>query len=195
MLDFSEYNFEPVMDYPDELPVLDLSVKKDPDVIKSKGWAVGKYDEKREGMYTASHFEGRRNIHVGIDIFTSAGRPVFAFYGGEIAYQGDNNRLGDYGPTIVTRHLINGRYLYALHGHLSRRSLTMHKKGDKVKAGEQIAELGTEEENVGWVPHLHFQLSLEDPGEADMPGVVSPENHSEALEIYPDPRLVLGNLY
>ena len=50
-------------------------------------------------------------------------------------------------------------------------------------------------ENGGWEPHLHFQLSYQEPETHDMPGVVAPSDREEALQIYPDPRLVLGTLY
>lgn len=195
MLDFSEFDFKPVMDYPDDLHVFDLSEKRDPAFIRSKDWAVGKYNEERRGMYTAPHYEGKRNIHMGIDIWAKAGSPVYAFYEGEVIYQQNNDRNGDYGPTIVTKYVPGDQIIYALYGHLSFSSLSLHKVGDRLEAGEKIAELGAEEENGGWVPHLHFQLSVEDPGEADMPGVVSGEDHSEALKTFPDPRLVLGKLY
>ena len=52
--------------------------------------------------------------------------------------------------------------------------------------------MGSEEENGGWPPHVHFQLSLIEPEECDLPGVVSEENHDIALKIFPDPRMVLG---
>ena len=54
---------------------------------------------------------------------------------------------------------------------------------------------GGEAENGGWPPHVHFQLSLERPATHDMPGVVSADDHQKALETFPDPRWVLGDLY
>jgi len=45
------------------------------------------------------------------------------------------------------------------------------------------------------MPHVHFQLSLYPPETHDMPGVVTPKDRAEALLKYPDPRLVLGELY
>ena len=42
---------------------------------------------------------------------------------------------------------------------------------------------------------MHFQLSVVEPETHDMPGVVSASQHAEALEVYPDPRMVLGPLY
>jgi hypothetical protein len=55
--------------------------------------------------------------------------------------------------------------------------------------------MGDKDENGGWDPHLHFQLSLIEPETHDMPGVVSPEDREQALRDYPDPRLVLGPIY
>lgn len=55
--------------------------------------------------------------------------------------------------------------------------------------------MGGVNENGGWTPHLHLQLCTEKPNECDMPGVVSQKDIATMLEVYPDPRLVLGNLY
>jgi len=183
------------MDYPGKMEVLDLSEGYDPEFLASKEWTIGKYNEKRRNMYSAPQFEKSRCIHMGIDIWTRAGAPVYAFYEGRIAYVGDNNRKGDYGGTIVTVHQIGNEELFALYGHLSKKSLSTAKMNREIDKGEQIAELGTPEENGGWPPHLHFQLSWENPGEADMPGVVAEEDREWALKTYPDPRMVLGELY
>lgn len=196
--DFSSYDFAPVMNYPkdpQELHVFDFTRGYDPKVIPQEKWGIGRYDEKRLNMYKTPLFGGERNVHVGIDIWAEAGEPVFSFYDGEVAYLQDNDQPGDYGPTIVITYELNDTSLYALYGHLSRESLQMVSVGDEIKKGQNIAELGNQDVNGGWEPHLHFQLSREDPGEADMPGVVADDDREEALEIYPDPRLVLGDLY
>lgn len=194
-LEFTNTHFVRVMDYPDEMFVFDFTEGYDPGFIRSKEWGIGRYNEKRSEMYVAPQYQNRRDIHMGIDIWTRAGAKVYSFYEGEVAYMRDNNQPGDYGPTIVVKYSIEETTLFALYGHLSKKSLENISVDKSVSAGQKIAELGTEEVNGGWVPHLHFQLSLEDPGEADMPGVVSEENHEEALLVYPDPRTVLGPLY
>lgn len=183
------------MNYPSDLYVFDLTKGYDREFIASKPWAIGRYNEQRKNMYVAPQYEDKRNIHMGIDIWAAAGEPVYAFYDGEVAYIRDNNQDGNYGPTIVSRHEIKGQVLYALYGHLSRESLSYVSVGKEIEKGQKIATLGSAEVNGGWVPHLHFQLSVKDPGEADMPGVVSAEDREEALKIYPNPRLVLGRLY
>jgi murein DD-endopeptidase MepM/ murein hydrolase activator NlpD len=196
--DLSSYDFAKVMPYPenpDDRFVFDFTDGYDPEFIRQKEWGIGKYNEKRANMYVAPQYNNERNIHMGIDIWAKAGEPVFSFYEGTVAYKQDNNQQGNYGPTIVLRYKIDGTVLYALYGHLSRASLQMLSFGEIVRKGQRIGELGQEEVNGGWIPHLHFQLSLEDPGEADMPGVVSADDREQALQTYPDPRIVLRNLY
>ena len=82
-----------------------------------------------------------------------------------------------------------------LHGHLSRESLQGLKIGDQILKGQEIGKMGDEDENGGWPPHVHIQLSLIEPQHADLPGVVTPENRIQALLDYPDPRNILGMLY
>ncbi|SMO80667.1 Peptidase family M23 [Fodinibius sediminis] len=183
------------MNYPDEMYLFDFTSGYNPGFVRSKRWGIGRYNEKRAGMYVAAQYCNKRNIHMGIDIWTEAGAPVFSFANGTVAYLQDNNKRGDYGPTIIIAYDLDGTQLFALYGHLSRSSLERWSAGDRVQRGQQIGALGSREENGGWVPHLHFQLSVRDPGEADMPGVVSEERREEALRLYPDPRRILGELY
>jgi len=198
MSTYADYNFAKVMDYPDnrdELFIFDFTGGYDADFIRSKEWGVGKYNEKRLRMYLESMFDNERNVHMGVDIWTKSGTPVYSFWDGEVSYIQNNDQAGDYGPTIVIRYELNDSPLYALYGHLSKESLAMVSIKGGVKKGQKIATLGSKQVNGGWAPHLHFQLSVEDPGEADMPGVVAPKDREEALKTYPDPRMVLGNLY
>lgn len=82
-----------------------------------------------------------------------------------------------------------------LYGHLSALSVADKAPGQRVFAGETVGWMGDYEENGGWPPHVHVQLSLEEPDTHDMPGVVTKEDREAALKIYPDPRIVLGPLY
>lgn len=185
----------PVIHLPSDAEVLDLSDGYDPERIGKLEWAIGRYDEVREAMYRAPQYEGRRKVHMGIDLWAAAGTPVFAFREGAVAYIRDNRREGDYGPTLVSRHRWEGDTLFALHGHLSRGVLERWNPGDRFESGERLAELGEKRENGGWVPHLHFQISRQDPGEADMPGVVTLEDREAARSRFPDPRIILGDIY
>jgi len=198
MIEFNKYNFAPVMDYPEDYSqfhVFDFTKGYHPESIPNQKWGIGRYNEKRFNMYETELFEGERNVHMGIDIWAPTGKPVYSFYNGQVLYMRENDNPGDYGPTIVIHYQLSGQSLYALYGHLSRESLAMVSERDPVQKGQQIATLGDNDVNGGWEPHLHFQLSVDDPGEADMPGVVAEENREAALEKFPDPRLVLGELY
>jgi murein DD-endopeptidase MepM/ murein hydrolase activator NlpD len=195
---YPDHNFAKVMDYPDsrdELFIFDFTRGYDADFIRSKEWGIGKYNEKRSNMYLESMFNNERNVHMGVDIWTRSGAPVYSFWDGEVSYLQNNDQPGDYGPTIVIKYELNDSTLYALYGHLSKESLMMVSIGGGVKRGQKIATLGSKRVNGGWAPHLHFQLSVNDPGEADMPGVVASDNREGALQTYPDPRIVLGDLY
>jgi murein DD-endopeptidase MepM/ murein hydrolase activator NlpD len=133
---------------------------------------------------------------LGIDIWAPAGEPVYSPLEGVVAYTAFHDQDGNYGATIVLSHTLrdNDRKLFALYGHLSLTSLDHMKPGRKVSVGMPIGWLGEPHENGNWHPHLHYQLSYVDPGEADMPGVVSAMHREQAIEIYPDPEKVLGDL-
>ena len=132
---------------------------------------------------------------MGIDIGGPAGTPCMAFMDGEISHFGYNPAAGDYGNVVITKHEIGGALVWALYGHLDAASIEGKRIGQKIEAGEVIAWFGDFDENGGWEPHLHFQLSLVEPETHDLPGVVASEDREKALRDYPDPRLVLGPLY
>ena len=83
----------------------------------------------------------------GVDIAGSAGDPVQAAADGEVVYSG-NGLLG-YGELIIVKH--NASFLSA-YGHNRRR---MVQEGDKVKAGQQIAEMGS---SASSREELHFEI-------------------------------------
>ena len=198
-MSMKELKVHPVMNLPDEYEVFDFSEGYDPDqmaqFVKNGGWGVGGYSEKRQNMYLAPQYENRRNIHMGIDIWAKSGESVYSPLHGEVAYTANHPQEGNYGGTIVLKHKVEGFTYFALYGHLSPKSISDLKQGQKVSAGEKVGELGDEIENGNWPPHLHYQISIEDPGEADMPGVVSDVEHEKALKLYPDPRILLGEIY
>jgi len=192
---FTSIDTHPVMKLPEDSPVPDFSKGFDPLLLKDGTWGVGGYAERRPGMYTAPQYQNRRYIHMGIDYWAPAGDPVFAALDGVVAYMANHQQTGNYGPTIVLRHKVDNKSFYALHGHLSKESLNYISGGQLIKRGEQFATLGNPSENGEWHPHLHYQVGIEDPGEADMPGVVSEKDLEKAMELYPDPRSLLGNIY
>lgn len=194
-IDFSNYDFSQVVDLPGDYEVVDLSRGYDTEKLNNTHAAVGGYNEKRNNMYISPIYKNGRNVHMGLDIWMPAGTPVYSFYDGRVLFFRDNNNPRDYGPTVVTEHQLGGREMYALYGHLNTECINNLNNGQELKKGEKIGEMGTEEENGGWVPHLHFQLSYIRPDEPDMPGVVSEQDRELALMCYPDPRNVLGPLF
>lgn len=196
---FSVVQPHPVMDLPEEYEVFEFQSSYDPrkmsQFTKNGGWGVGGYLENRSKMYTAPQYENRRKIHMGIDIWAKEGEPVFSPLPGTVAYTGYHGEEGNYGGTIVLKHLFEGKDLFALYGHLSKNSLDQTRPGVKLEPGDIVGTLGGPDENGNWPPHLHYQLSIVDPGEADMPGVVAEDEVEEASKRYPDPRIILGPIY
>lgn len=190
--------FHPVIELPPDYEIYDFSQSYNPNRFLKSPFGIGKYDEKRPGMYETEIFQGdagQRNIHMGVDIGAPVGTPVHAFADGEVFLFGYNGAAGDYGYTVITKHEVNGETLYALHGHLGKRSVEGKAVGQKVARGEVIAWVGDKHENGGWNAHLHFQLSRVKPEVCDMPGVVTEADREKARWTYPDPRIVLGPLY
>ena len=194
-ISFEKYQFHPVIPLPQDYEVYDFTQGYDPQRKLKSPFGIGKYNEVRQGMYTSALFGGTRNIHMGIDIGAPVGTPIHSFYEGEIFLFGNNAAPGDYGYTLITKHLLGSQPLYALYGHLGAKSVEGKKTGQKILTGEVIAWVGDRHENGGWNPHLHFQLCYEEPKVCDMPGAVSAKERDVALQKYPDPQLVLGKLY
>jgi murein DD-endopeptidase MepM/ murein hydrolase activator NlpD len=186
----------PVMNFPAEMKHFKNINGEDlpflADFVASGNWGWGGYLDKRENMYVAPHFQSLRKIHVGIDIWAPVGEPVFAPLPGVVSYTANHNRNGDYGATVVIKHISSNDDLFALYGHLSEKSLQISKPGKKVQSGDIIGWIGNDKENGNWPPHLHLQISTQDPGSADMPGVVSEKELNKAIKQFPDPRILLG---
>ena len=160
--------------------------------------SIGRYDEPRL-LYTAPEFavggrpiDEHRTIHIGLDLFMPAGAPVYAPLDGVLHVCHDNATLLDYGPMIILRHTTDeGLEFFTLYGHLSRESLNGHYTGRVIKAGDQIATLGSAEVNVGWTPHLHLQIITDLLGlGTDFPGVARPSQRRVWTSLCPDPNLL-----
>lgn len=127
-----------------------------------------------------------RNIHLGMDFWTTAGTPVFVPLDGEIHSFQINEGSGNYGPTIILFHPTSN--IYSLYGHLADDDLKNLKVGDAISAGQILCHLGTPSENGGWPPHLHFQLMRDMQGmEGDYPGVCSKRDLVFYANNCPDP--------
>lgn len=214
----STKKFNQVTAFAKHIKILDLSIGSTelgnvPDYENVEAWAnrlseikkennaevlIGRYLETRP-IYTSDRFKYEdnhgpawRTVHIGLDIFDEAGTIVYAPMDGEIFSMADNAGDKDYGPTIIIRHKDGDMEFYTLYGHLSLHSLAIHKQGDKIKAGEQIAYIGNYPQNGNWPTHLHFQVILDlFHYTSDYPGVC----HFDAKGVFkstcPDPNLIL----
>lgn len=164
--------------------------------LKNKTYGIGGYLEKRAIYRRSKVFATAeadfRNIHLGVDIWTQAGAPVFAPIAGKIHSFQDNAGFGNYGPTIILEHEIDGKTLYTLYGHLFITDLDHLEIGKEFKAGDLICHVGPFPENGDWPPHLHFQL-IWDLGEnlGDYPGVAAEMDLDFYRENCPDPNWIL----
>ena len=140
--------------------------------------------ESHENFATAN--EDFRNIHLGMDFWTTAGTPVFAPMAGEVHSFQVNEGSGNYGPTIILFH--PEEKIYSLYGHLANDDLKHLKVGDTIAAGQLLCHLGNPSENGGWPPHLHFQLirDMQD-FKGDYPGVCSKRDVEFYARNCPDP--------
>lgn len=162
-----------------------------------KTYGIGGYFEHR-AIYRRSEVfavaeEDFRDIHLGIDIWAEAGHPVFAPLDGKIHSFQNNAGFGNYGPTIILEHQLEGVTFYSLYGHLALSDLDKISVGQEIKKGELFCHLGPFPENGDWPPHLHFQLMWNMMGmNGDFPGVCSQSEMDKFQKICPDPNILIG---
>ncbi|PWB72421.1 MAG: peptidase M23 [Holophagae bacterium] len=157
---------------------------------------IGRWDEDRVQYRHSPLFDDaveRRSVHLGIDLFVVAGTPVHAPLPARLHSFADNDRLGDYGPTIILEHQLDGVHFFTLYGHLSRPSLAGLEPSLAFAACDRIGWVGEQHENGSWPPHLHFQIIADLLGmTGDFPGVAAPSQRARLLDLCPDPNLILG---
>ncbi|GGF23508.1 peptidoglycan DD-metalloendopeptidase family protein [Hymenobacter cavernae] len=133
-----------------------------------------------------------RSLHLGVDVWLPAGTPVLAPLAATVHSLADNANFGDYGPTVILQHELEGTTFYTLYGHLGRRELPLLREGQTLEKGEAFATVGPYPENGDWPPHLHFQVIADMEGRrGDFPGVALPEERQKWAELCPDPNLIL----
>jgi murein DD-endopeptidase MepM/ murein hydrolase activator NlpD len=85
--------------------------------------------------------------HQGIDLAGPIGTPIYAVTDGVVEEAGPATGFGMW---VVLRHSDGSQSVY---GHVNRMFV---KKGDRVEAGEEIAEIGNRGYSTG--PHLHLEI-------------------------------------
>jgi murein DD-endopeptidase MepM/ murein hydrolase activator NlpD len=90
---------------------------------------------------------GKTAQHTGLDFPATPGTPIYAAAGGVVVTQEFHFQYGnileiDHGNNLITRYAHNSRVLV--------------KKGDLIKRGQKVAEVGNTGRSTG--PHLHFEV-------------------------------------
>ena len=93
---------------------------------------------------------GRSALHTGLDFPAEPGTPIYSAAGGVVVTQEFHPQ---YGNMIEIDH---GNDLISRYAHASR---VYVKKGDLIKRGQKIAEVGTTGRSTG--PHLHFEVLVQ----------------------------------
>lgn len=158
-------------------------------------YGIGGYFEHRTLYNQTKLFnttDEPRSLHLGVDVWGDAGTMVYAPLDGKVHSFADNNNLGDYGPTVILEHYLDGLKLYSLYGHLSEEALLGLYEGMLIEKGETIGEVGASDENGNWPPHLHFQLMFDMQGfKGDYPGACRISERKNYQQNIPDPNLIL----
>jgi murein DD-endopeptidase MepM/ murein hydrolase activator NlpD len=114
-----------------------------PAIRPTKGWTTSTFG------YRTSPFTGRREFHKGLDIASHIGTPVIAPADGVVKFVGTKGLLG---KVIVIDH---GHGMVTQYGHLNK---ALKQRGEAVKRGDIIAEMGNTGRSTG--PHLHYEVHL-----------------------------------
>jgi len=92
---------------------------------------------------------GKKHTHTGLDMAAPQGTAIYAAASGIVIVA---QTWSGYGNTVVIDH---GNGLWTLYGHIRNGGILVE-KGDEVKVGEKIAEVGSTGNSTG--PHLHFEV-------------------------------------
>ena len=114
-----------------------------PAIRPTSGWMTSRFGHR------VSPFTGRKEFHKGVDIANRKGTAILATADGIVSYAGKKGAMGhvlviDHGHGMITRY-----------AHLSE---ALKKRGEKVKRGDTIAQMGNSGRSTG--PHLHYEVHL-----------------------------------
>ena len=114
-----------------------------PAIRPTSGWMTSRFGHR------VSPFTGRKEFHKGVDIANRKGTEILATADGIVSYAGKKGAMGhvlviDHGHGMITRY-----------AHLSE---ALKKRGEKVKRGDTIAQMGNSGRSTG--PHLHYEVHL-----------------------------------
>lgn len=128
---------------------------------------IGSWGEKRT-VYTDKAFEsrfvdGQRRIHhLGVDLFMPAGTPLYTpLEATVVSVEIEHEPLGYGGLVKLEHHPENCPPFVTLWGHMAHEALGRLKPGQKLQQGDLVGHMGDIDENGGWTPHLHFEMTTD----------------------------------
>ncbi|MBP0007300.1 MULTISPECIES: peptidoglycan DD-metalloendopeptidase family protein [unclassified Roseofilum] len=137
---------------PSKLPIGEMVSPEVPPLAPSERYLPGDrmngYIWPAQGVFTSGYGWRWGRMHRGIDIAGPIGTPIFAAAPGVVDYSDWNS--GGYGYLVDIRHPDGSLTRYAHNNRL------LVRKGQKVRQGQQIAEMGSTGYSTG--PHLHFEI-------------------------------------
>jgi murein DD-endopeptidase MepM/ murein hydrolase activator NlpD len=99
------------------------------------------------GVFTSGYGARWGTVHYGIDLANRIGTPIYAVTDGTVISSGPASGFG-----LWVRLLHPGGWI-TVYGHINRSLVHL---GQKVRAGQEIAEMGSRGQATG--PHLHFEV-------------------------------------
>lgn len=110
----------------------------------------------KQGTYRISSGYGPRwgSFHAGLDFAAPIGTPIYAVADGVVVEGKDRRNVSGFGSWIWLdcQHSVGKDFIY---GHVKHSGILV-KKGDRVRAGQQIGVVGNEGQSTG--PHCHFEV-------------------------------------
>ena len=103
---------------------------------------------------------GTYSMHMGNDYAAPLGTPIHAVTDGTVVYTGAG-RLGRSSELVIIEHVVKDVTFYSWYVHMYPDGVFVD-VGQRVRAGEVIAEVGNNGNSTG--PHLHFEIHTSDAG-------------------------------
>lgn len=94
---------------------------------------------------------GKKKTHTGVDFAAPQGTDIHAAAGGVVIVA---EWWSGYGNTVIIDH---GDNVWTLYGHIRNGGIKVE-KGEQIKKGQKIAEVGSTGNSTG--PHLHFEVRI-----------------------------------
>jgi murein DD-endopeptidase MepM/ murein hydrolase activator NlpD len=111
------------------------------------GNVSGNYAKPTSGRSSSCYGFRWGALHAGVDIAAPIGRPIYAATSGVVKRAGAATGFGQ------AVYILGDDGYVTVYGHVNRYFVS---EGDRVSAGEQIAEVGNLGQSTG--PHLHFEV-------------------------------------